>query len=291
MPAPQRQPVECWQPIQRGSERAFDFMAKYGIGGGSAEGGAVERHMRSAVGRIVRRPPFAGGRLANNATDRICPRGRITASRLTATDRQRTVDPLTGRFACPRLLTASPGLQLLHEHFSDARDAGVQRNITDGRQQPVELDIIDPDRQNVLVASLLKCSRLGAAGLLDRPLAVAVLLRNKNDAEAGSFAENFIERDSEILSPELLRVEVIVKDIVSCLAHQSGQLLSFRALGARKGDGDVERAWQRRRCRRRCGLGLSRAQNIGGYIGTHAGVGLFEWQEGHPDGFHLSVGS
>ena len=40
VPAPERQPVECWQPIQSGSERAFDFMAKYGIrgviGGGSA---------------------------------------------------------------------------------------------------------------------------------------------------------------------------------------------------------------------------------------------------------------
>src|SRR6185295_3266845 len=49
VPRPLRRPVECWQPIQSGSERAFDFMAKYGIsgviGGGSAEGGAVERHM------------------------------------------------------------------------------------------------------------------------------------------------------------------------------------------------------------------------------------------------------
>jgi hypothetical protein len=49
VPAPQRPPVECWQPIQSGSERAFDFMAKYGIsgviGGGSAEGRAVERHI------------------------------------------------------------------------------------------------------------------------------------------------------------------------------------------------------------------------------------------------------
>jgi alkanesulfonate monooxygenase SsuD/methylene tetrahydromethanopterin reductase-like flavin-dependent oxidoreductase (luciferase family) len=47
VPAPERLPVECWQPIQSGSERAFDFMAKYGIsgviGGGSAEGGAVTR--------------------------------------------------------------------------------------------------------------------------------------------------------------------------------------------------------------------------------------------------------
>jgi hypothetical protein len=57
VPAPERLPVECWQPIQSGSERAFDFMAKYGIsgviGGGSAEV-AVERHMRgfqAAYGR------------------------------------------------------------------------------------------------------------------------------------------------------------------------------------------------------------------------------------------------
>ena len=41
VPAPERLPVECWQPIQSGSERAFDFMAKYGISGGSTEGGAV----------------------------------------------------------------------------------------------------------------------------------------------------------------------------------------------------------------------------------------------------------
>src|SRR6266404_9165290 len=49
VPRPTRLPVECWQPIQSGSDRAFDFMAKHGIngviGGGSAEGGAVERHM------------------------------------------------------------------------------------------------------------------------------------------------------------------------------------------------------------------------------------------------------
>jgi alkanesulfonate monooxygenase SsuD/methylene tetrahydromethanopterin reductase-like flavin-dependent oxidoreductase (luciferase family) len=49
VPAPDRFPVECWQPIQSGSDRAFDFMAKHGIsgviGGGSAEGGAVDRHM------------------------------------------------------------------------------------------------------------------------------------------------------------------------------------------------------------------------------------------------------
>jgi alkanesulfonate monooxygenase SsuD/methylene tetrahydromethanopterin reductase-like flavin-dependent oxidoreductase (luciferase family) len=45
VPRPPRLPVECWQPIQGGSERALDFMAKHGIqglvGGGSAEGGAM----------------------------------------------------------------------------------------------------------------------------------------------------------------------------------------------------------------------------------------------------------
>jgi alkanesulfonate monooxygenase SsuD/methylene tetrahydromethanopterin reductase-like flavin-dependent oxidoreductase (luciferase family) len=49
VPRPLRLPVECWQPIQGGTPRAFDFMAKHGIrgviGGGSAEGGAVHRHM------------------------------------------------------------------------------------------------------------------------------------------------------------------------------------------------------------------------------------------------------
>src|SRR6185312_4468949 len=59
VPGPERLPVECWQPIQSGSDRAFDFMAKYGIcgviGGGSAEGGAVERHMTGFQAAYARR--------------------------------------------------------------------------------------------------------------------------------------------------------------------------------------------------------------------------------------------
>jgi alkanesulfonate monooxygenase SsuD/methylene tetrahydromethanopterin reductase-like flavin-dependent oxidoreductase (luciferase family) len=50
VPRPKKLPVECWQPIQSGSTRALDFMAKHGIqgviGGGSAEGGATDRIMR-----------------------------------------------------------------------------------------------------------------------------------------------------------------------------------------------------------------------------------------------------
>src|ERR1700744_767242 len=49
VPRPARLPVECWQPIQGGSQRALDFMAKHGIqgviGGGSAEGGIVHKVM------------------------------------------------------------------------------------------------------------------------------------------------------------------------------------------------------------------------------------------------------
>jgi alkanesulfonate monooxygenase SsuD/methylene tetrahydromethanopterin reductase-like flavin-dependent oxidoreductase (luciferase family) len=47
VPRPLHRPVECWQPIQGGSQRALDFMAKQGIkgvvGGGSAEGGAMHK--------------------------------------------------------------------------------------------------------------------------------------------------------------------------------------------------------------------------------------------------------
>ncbi len=49
VPRPVRLPVECWQPIQSGTPRALDLMAKHGIrgviGGGSAEGGAVHKSM------------------------------------------------------------------------------------------------------------------------------------------------------------------------------------------------------------------------------------------------------
>ncbi|HZP98401.1 MAG TPA: LLM class flavin-dependent oxidoreductase [Reyranella sp.] len=59
VPRPKRLPVECWQPIQSGSDRAFDFMAKHGIcgviGGGLAEGGAVDRHMQGLQAAYARR--------------------------------------------------------------------------------------------------------------------------------------------------------------------------------------------------------------------------------------------
>ena len=47
VPAPERLPVECSQPIQSGSERAFDFMAKYGICGVIGGGSAVSFLVRS----------------------------------------------------------------------------------------------------------------------------------------------------------------------------------------------------------------------------------------------------
>jgi alkanesulfonate monooxygenase SsuD/methylene tetrahydromethanopterin reductase-like flavin-dependent oxidoreductase (luciferase family) len=47
VPRPARLPVETWQPIQGGTGRAMEFMAKHGIqgmvGGGSAEGGAMHK--------------------------------------------------------------------------------------------------------------------------------------------------------------------------------------------------------------------------------------------------------
>ena len=46
VPRPRSLPVECWQPIVSGSQRALDFMAKHGIkgfiGGGAAAGGASD---------------------------------------------------------------------------------------------------------------------------------------------------------------------------------------------------------------------------------------------------------
>ena len=46
VPRPMTLPVECWQPIQGGTQRALDFMVKHGIkgiiGGGVAEGGVMD---------------------------------------------------------------------------------------------------------------------------------------------------------------------------------------------------------------------------------------------------------
>jgi alkanesulfonate monooxygenase SsuD/methylene tetrahydromethanopterin reductase-like flavin-dependent oxidoreductase (luciferase family) len=59
VPRPVNQPVECWQPIQGGTARALDFMARHGIkgtiGGGVAEGGAMDgviQDFRAAYARI-----------------------------------------------------------------------------------------------------------------------------------------------------------------------------------------------------------------------------------------------
>ena len=58
VPRPRNLPVECWQPIQGGTRRALDFMAKHGIkgmiGGGVAEGGAMDDTMREYQAAVAR---------------------------------------------------------------------------------------------------------------------------------------------------------------------------------------------------------------------------------------------
>ena len=62
VPRPARLPVECWQPIQGGTQHGLDFMARHNmngvIGGGSAEGGIVHKVMvdfQAAYARIGRK--------------------------------------------------------------------------------------------------------------------------------------------------------------------------------------------------------------------------------------------
>ena len=47
VPRPRSRPVDCWQPIQSATQRGLDFMVKHGIkgiiGGGVAEGGAMDK--------------------------------------------------------------------------------------------------------------------------------------------------------------------------------------------------------------------------------------------------------
>ena len=58
VPRPLTLPVECWQPIQGGTQRALDFMVKHGIkgilGGGVAEGGAMDSIMFGYRDALVR---------------------------------------------------------------------------------------------------------------------------------------------------------------------------------------------------------------------------------------------
>ena len=58
VPRPKNLPVECWQPIQGGTQRALDFMAKHGIkgiiGGGVAEGGVMDSMMEGYRDALVR---------------------------------------------------------------------------------------------------------------------------------------------------------------------------------------------------------------------------------------------
>jgi len=58
VPRPRKLPVECWQPIQGGTARALDFMAKHGIkgiiGGGVAEGGAMDSVIEAYRDALVR---------------------------------------------------------------------------------------------------------------------------------------------------------------------------------------------------------------------------------------------
>ncbi len=58
VPRPKTLPVECWQPIQGGTGRALEFMAKMGIkgviGGGSSEGGTMDGIMHAYRDALAR---------------------------------------------------------------------------------------------------------------------------------------------------------------------------------------------------------------------------------------------
>ncbi len=58
VPKPMNRPIECWQPIQGGTTRALDFMAKHRIkgiiGGGVAEGGAMDSVVEGYRDALVR---------------------------------------------------------------------------------------------------------------------------------------------------------------------------------------------------------------------------------------------
>ena len=58
VPRPLNRPVECWQPIQSATQRGLDFMAKHRIkgiiGGGVADGGAMERVVVAYRDALVR---------------------------------------------------------------------------------------------------------------------------------------------------------------------------------------------------------------------------------------------
>ena len=71
VPRPTKLPVECWQPIQGGTERALDFMVKHNIkgiiGGGVAEGGAMDNVIygyRDAMIRAGHEDPAPGTNLS-----------------------------------------------------------------------------------------------------------------------------------------------------------------------------------------------------------------------------------
>ena len=71
VPRPTKLPVECWQPIQGGTQRALDFMVKHNIkgiiGGGVAEGGAMDSVIygyRDAMVRAGHEEPEPGANLS-----------------------------------------------------------------------------------------------------------------------------------------------------------------------------------------------------------------------------------
>ena len=71
VPRPRKLPVECWQPIQGGTQRALDFMVKHNIkgiiGGGVAEGGAMDAVIygyRDAMVRAGHEDPEPGANIS-----------------------------------------------------------------------------------------------------------------------------------------------------------------------------------------------------------------------------------
>src|SRR5438132_14177485 len=113
------------------------------------------------------------------------------------------------------------------ERIRDFLDSRRDRHISNRRLEARKFHVVDLDWKDVFLTSLLDRARHRAASLVYRPRTLQVLIRNEHDAVARLFPEDLVEEYRQILSPEILWVELVVKDREARFPNSRSQFLSL----------------------------------------------------------------
>jgi hypothetical protein len=102
--------------------------------------------------------------------------------------------------------------QLLDQQICDLLDSHANGNVAYGGRKALQVGTVNPNREDVFFAFELDRTSLGASKLVVGPYPGLIFVGDKDDAKPCFLAVNLIQKSTEILSPEMFGVKVVIEN-------------------------------------------------------------------------------